>query len=186
MKYIFELILTVLASGITAAIVTHVLNARREEHLFIRQKLEDLHLALHRYATSMSSSFLPFLRAMEGGISYNQALDLLIKEAEGSDKDAYPTVERLIGIYFPDLESEMKVILASRHKLNQIKESFKQDYEKGTVSNGPWLEQYREELIQLEFLTEEMKRKIVTHPIKTTKRMPTICSRVPSTRCRVP
>ena len=165
-------LLTVLASGISAAVVTHILNSRKEERVFIRQKLEELHLALHRYSTGMSSAFLPFLAAMTGEIDYNQANDVWIDNAKGTDKDAFPTVERLIGIYFPDLEPELKAIIASRGKLNELHHAYKQDYKKGIVSSGPWLVPFREELIRDEKLIEELKRKIVEHPIKTTQRMP--------------
>ena len=133
----------------------------------------------------MGTSFLPFLSAMAGKLDYNQANDQLIQGAAENDKDAFPTVERLIGIYFPDLEPEMKSIIASRDSLNQLIRAFRKDYEKGHTSNGPWLEPFRAELIKSDELANELKRKIVAHPIRATKRMPTIGSSVPSTRCRV-
>ena len=175
-------LLTVLASGITAAVVTHVLNSRKEERLLVRQKLEDLHLAVHRYSIAMSCGFMPFLRAMEGGLDYNQANDMLIQGADGKDKDAFPTIERLMGIYFPDLEPEMTPIVDSRKKLNDLKHAFKLDYQRGMVANGSWLEPFRMELIRSGELAEDLKRKIVHHPIKTTKRMPTIGSSTISDR----
>lgn len=178
MKDLLIPLLMVLASGITAAVVTHVLNSRREEHLLVRQKLENLHLSLHRYTTDMGIAFMPFLSAMEGVLDYNKANDMLINGADDKDKTAYPTVQRLIGIYFPDLEPELKTLLDSRDKLNDIKHSFREDYKRGFTSNGPWLEPFREELIRSGQLAEKLKRKIVEHPIKTTKRMLT----TPSTR----
>ena len=171
MKDLIIPLLTILASGITAAVVTHVLNSRHEERLFVRQKLEDLHLALHRYSIGMSSAFMPFLRAMEGSLSYDEANDMLIEGADTKDKDAFPSMERLIGIYFPDLDADLQALLASRDRLNDIKYSYRQDYNRGITSNGTWLEEFREELIRSGKLAENLKRKIIEHPIKTTKRM---------------
>lgn len=75
-------LLTVLASGITAAFVTHILNSRKEERLLVRQKLEDLHLAVHRYIIAISLNFMPFLQAMEGVIDYNQANNRLKRDRQ--------------------------------------------------------------------------------------------------------
>lgn len=172
MKDLFIPLLTVLASGITAAVVTHILNARREERLLVRQKLEDLHLALHTYTTAMGSSFMSYLRAMEGKIDYNQANDLSSNGVKDVDRNAFPTVQRLIGIYFPDLQSQMDEILKCRSKLNELKHQYKQDYQRGTTAHGPWTEPFRAELVRMEHLSEELKKRIARHPIKTTGGMP--------------
>lgn len=86
------------------------------------------------------------------------------------EKDALPTVERLIGIYFPDLEPQLNAVLTSRNKLANLNRSFQGDYRNGLTSNGPWLEPFRKEFILNENIINKLKHDVATHPIKTTQR----------------
>ncbi|MFA6815769.1 MAG: hypothetical protein WCS73_05690 [Lentisphaeria bacterium] len=67
----------------------------------------------------------------------------------------------------------MMKILDSRKRLNDLMHEFKLDYEHGIVSNGPWMGPFRNELIRANKCADVLKLKVVKHPIKTTKRMPT-------------
>ncbi len=75
----------IICSGVTSAIVTYKLNANNNERYFLRQKLEELNLAIIRYCSQLDAHFLPYISVMAGKITYNQALDLELNKANAEN-----------------------------------------------------------------------------------------------------
>ncbi len=173
-------LLTVLASGVTAAVVSHFLAAKQEERRVIRQKLEELHASVHGFARGVSVFAIPMLHAMHGKCEYNEALDEQVKSGKDQDRDSYPKAQRLVGIYFPDLHAPWKQMLDSRDQLNRIQQEFKRDYMAGRTDGGPWAAEFRKELCGFDELSESMKTRIAEHRIAFGKRCPTKPSRATS------
>jgi hypothetical protein len=96
-------VLTILASGVVSAWVTHFLNARKEKHEFMRSKLESLHEAVIQYDQLTSLCMAFWSEAMEGRLTYDDALKEVNAETEGKP-DYYAIVETLSAFYFSTLE----------------------------------------------------------------------------------
>ena len=73
---------SVLSSGVLATVISISLTEAKEQRLLRRSKIEEIYLNGSAWLKSANATFLPYLRVCEGGLTYNQALDLEIKGAD--------------------------------------------------------------------------------------------------------
>jgi hypothetical protein len=92
-------------------------------------KLEELFLAFAPWEKIVSADSILFQRVMVGKLDYNQALDIVNEDKE-SKEPTFDTVEMLIGLYFPELNSAFQRVLKSLDHLNKIRQMHKRAYEK--------------------------------------------------------
>ncbi|MBI5048780.1 MAG: hypothetical protein HZB54_07530 [Deltaproteobacteria bacterium] len=118
---------TIICSGVVSAIVTYKLNARKDERQLLRQKLEELNLAMLRFCTQLDTNFLPYISVMTGNITYNQALDIVLNSKD-TEKN-YDKISMIVNIYFPQLSSNLENIHTARGAGNEVIHDFKRFYE---------------------------------------------------------
>ena len=106
-------LLTIVMSGVVAAVVTFRLNARREDRQFRRERLEHLFRAFLGFCRVLGADWFHYIPVMTGQINYNQALDMTI--ASGKDEDRnLEKLEMLVAIYWPELQSHVDALKAVR------------------------------------------------------------------------
>src|SRR5690349_13017563 len=96
-------LLTIVMSGVASAVVTHKLNARRQDREILRQKLEQLFLAVRKYGVDLGMHFVNYDYVMVGKLTYDQANDQHI-QASAKNERSFDTATMLIAIYFPELK----------------------------------------------------------------------------------
>jgi len=140
---------TIICSGVISAIVTYKLNARKDETQLLRQKLEELNLAILRFCTQLDTTFLPYISAMTGKLTYNQALDIVLNSKD-TEKN-YDKIAMIVNIYFPQLSSNLENIHKARDAGNEVIHDFKRFYE----SEGSHSQQHYQKMIEVINLLEK-------------------------------
>jgi hypothetical protein len=158
-------LLTVVMSGVVAAVVSYLLNTGKEQAFFMRRKGEELYLAAEAYERNLAKHFLPGYAVVKGEMSWNDYLDLEIKNADKNDKEASLQVLMLIDIYFPQLQTEFKKYSDQRDLLNKILNDHKRAYKAGNVGRE-FFRPFHEAMIQLDTRGKELKQAIITEARK--------------------
>ncbi|MCI0675731.1 MAG: hypothetical protein L0Y42_08150 [Phycisphaerales bacterium] len=120
-------VLTIAMSGVVAAVVTSILNTRREERQFRRKRLEELYRAFTGFCTQLDVHWLHHTSVMTGKIDHNQALDLTIAAGEGEERH-FENVEMLAAIYWPEFNPFVDELKQLRSQANDILHAHKQRY----------------------------------------------------------
>ena len=126
-------LITIVMSGVVAAVVTYHLNTTKEHVFFMRKKAEELYLAAESFDRSLSSYFIGGYPLVKGEISWNDFNDLAIKNADKVDEDASLQVLMLIDIYFPKLQPIFGKYLEQRTALHRVLNEHKRAYKTGSV-----------------------------------------------------
>jgi len=113
------LIGTILSSGLVAGIVTFKLNASRDDRLFLQQRLEELHECFFEASRGLSAHWVPFIGAMTGHISYNQALDLTTAKTDATPLPI-PRLQMLASIYHREYLPLVDRLIAIREDGNRV------------------------------------------------------------------
>lgn len=152
-------ILTIIGSGVVSAIVTYKLNRSKEVKELYRAKLEELFKAVHRYSTILFTDNLLWLDVMKNKITYNEVLELQVKQTNSEDRGHYETCLMLINIYFPELIKDFDNLLKSRNHLNKLQKDFMSEYEKNGFSIK-YKEQFNNELLLMGQKEDKIKEMI--------------------------
>jgi len=73
---------TVLSSGLIAAMIAPSFNEAKERWLLRRQKIEEIYLCAATWLNFANGHFLPYLDVCNGRLTYNQKLDIELKNAD--------------------------------------------------------------------------------------------------------
>lgn len=119
---------TVLMSGVVSSVVTYRLNRSKEHAFFMRQKAETLYIAIEQFMSMLNADIVRHVGVAQGKITYNELLDLEIKDLGDRDHDAAKTMRMLVSIYFPDAEAALQALLSKRNKLAETRTAFKAAY----------------------------------------------------------
>lgn len=149
---------TIICSGVVSAIVTYKLNSRKDERHLLRQKLEELNLATIRFCTQLDSNFLPYISVMTGKITYNQALDIVLK-SNNTDKN-YDIISMIVNIYFPHLSPYLDNIHKARDEGNKIIHDFKRFYQSAGTHSQEHYQKMCEVVKLLERAESDFKKAI--------------------------
>ena len=152
-------ILTVLMSGVISGIVTFVLNARRSERDFRREKLETLFTVADKYCKVLATTFLDYYRIFKGELNLKEVLELHIKRSEGKESN-HEKVEMLISIYFPNIYSAYQDLMAARKTVVEITLDYQRSYESGNTDGNKYLEVFDEAMKRL-FETSDTLKKLI-------------------------
>lgn len=118
----------------------HERKLKNEE--LLRLRLEELYVVANKYLSTLVTHYFPFQMVMNGEITFNQALDLVIEK--GSSKDYEPhRVTMLIDLYFPEIKPEFQKIIDVREKLNGIVDGYKNQYKTGNPDGSKWIIAFR-------------------------------------------
>jgi hypothetical protein len=127
-------VIIALVSGVTAALIGYRLNARKEHVFFVRQKLEDLYLAVERFNKMYGGYTMPYYALMNGRLTYKQVLEMQTQSTQKPDQAAaHESLTMLIDIYFPILAPELSKLEAAKSKANKIISNYKLKHDR----NGP-------------------------------------------------
>jgi hypothetical protein len=153
-------LVTVVMSGVVAAVVTYRLNTTKEHVFFMRKKGEELYLAAETFDRSLSSYFLPGYSVVKGEISWNEFLDLTIENANKSDNEASRQVLMLVDIYFPQLQPAFDKYLEQRTTLNGILHEHKRAFKAGTVGTE-FFKPFHQAMGELDVRAKEFKQAMI-------------------------
>jgi hypothetical protein len=123
-------VLTIVMSGVVAAVVTFRLNARREDRQFRRERLEQLFRAFSGFCRVLEVGWSPYINVMAGKIDYNQALDMTIASGEDDERNL-ENVEMLVAIYWPELQSHVNALKTVRDDASSLLGEHKARYKAG-------------------------------------------------------
>lgn len=125
-------VLTVLTSSLMAGVVTFRLNAARDDRLFRRQRLEELHEAFFEVARRLAGYWTPFFAAMGGTITYAQATE--IARSEG-DPGPLPLarMQMLAALYHLDYLPLVDELLGIQEEANGVIHLHRERYSNGTA-----------------------------------------------------
>ncbi|HMS01351.1 MAG TPA: hypothetical protein PKE51_00180 [Gemmatimonadaceae bacterium] len=112
-----------------SGIVTFRLNSSRDARRMRREKLERLFLAHNAFVGQLGVSWFPYMKVMEGVISYNDALDMTIKRDVDREKNL-ETVEMLVTLYFPELQRSLDELLGIRDEAADLIANHKEQYKR--------------------------------------------------------
>lgn len=79
---------------------------------------------------------------MMGQISYDQALDMALKNSSQRDFEPH-RVTMLIDLYFSPIKPSFQEIIDIRNKLNEIIEGYKEQYKSGDTDGSKWLKLFQ-------------------------------------------
>jgi hypothetical protein len=136
----------------------HERDLRSEE--LLRDKLEELYLLLDKWLEALSLHFLPYFKVMQGRITYNDVLDLTIREGQNRDHD-FARLEVLVDLYFPSLRPSYNDITAARDQANDVLAEHKREYLRGQTMATEYIKPLNDALAHLDGSGEQMKHRIV-------------------------
>jgi hypothetical protein len=102
------LILTVLLSGIVAALVSFALNVRRERVLSKQRKAEHLFLAVESHDKTLSSVFALYGGYIRGELTRSELDERLSKAMPSARADLHTRIMMLTLFHFPQLEPALR------------------------------------------------------------------------------
>jgi hypothetical protein len=113
-----------LGSGIATAVINHYLTSRRTREELLRSKLEELFLATSGFCAQVKSSSIPYLRAMQEEITYDQDNDLFLK-GEDDLEGHFEKSQMLINLYYPQVLNLFSRLIAARDKADGVRLDFR-------------------------------------------------------------
>ena len=137
----------------------HERKKTNDEHL--RDRLEELYVISNKFLDTLVARYVPYRAVMMKQISYDQALDMALKN--GSQRDFEPhRVAMLIDLYFPSIKPAFQEILKIRDKLNEIIEGHKEQYKTGDTDGSKWLKVFQPLYEELANKADDFNKVIIT------------------------
>ncbi len=130
---------------------------RRSDRL--RASGEELHSLFGQWLNSLFGFSLRRIMVMQGKLTYNQCLDLDIKE--GKPPYDFGRIELLIDLDFPILRPAYDRVIDERTKLHKIEVEFKRSYEQGDVDGERFVGPYVKLQKSMEVLGEEFQQQLL-------------------------
>lgn len=108
--------------------------SERENREALRARLEELYSLVGRWGNELGSHYLPYIRVMDGELTYDQALDISIERRSTIDSDRMLTLAQL---YFPSAHGALQTIMKYRDEASEIHANFRHAYKAdGQPSRG--------------------------------------------------
>ena len=108
---------------------------RKEAAAAKGKNIEELFIATKHWLDMIVMDDINYRKAMDGRLTYNQALDLTIKNMGDKDYD-YKRIELLTAFHFPELEPYRKAFLEAQSTAHEVIVSFKKRYEAGMTTSA--------------------------------------------------
>ena len=137
-------ILTILASGVVAGVVTFRLNAARDARRMRREKLEATYLAHSGFLRQLELGWMPYMAVMANELAYNDALDITINKNSTEPKH-FEHLAMLVALYFPELQEGLARLIEIRDRAAAIIHAHKNEYKRV----GPHVSETRGEMERL-------------------------------------
>lgn len=136
-------LLTVVMSGVVAAVVTFRLNARREDRQFRRERLEHLFRGFAGFCTLLTVDWSAQIGFMSGKLDYDQALNVTIESGKSNERHL-ENAEMLVAIYWPELQSHVDALKTVRDDASVVIRKHKTQYKPSCAPDTKSLEAMRQ------------------------------------------
>ncbi len=133
-----------------------------QEQKDLKNKLEELYFLVEKWASSFGSYHIPLMSVMRGELTYNDALDLVIKY-EKENKYDFKKIELLLNLYFDDLKDKYSSIIEKRATINKIIFAHKERYKQGDIDGELFLKPFTEAQLSFHKSIELFKEEIVIY-----------------------
>lgn len=100
-------------------------DAIREREGLLRDRLEELYSLVQKWSNFAVRHYYTYRLAMEGTISYNEALDVVLDSEENTDFHRLLTVADL---YFPALTGDLAKLRETLDLMNRVLRTYKYQY----------------------------------------------------------
>ncbi len=119
---------TLLSSGVLATVISISLTEAKEQRLLRRSKIEEIYLNGSAWLNTANARFLPYLRVSEGDLTYNEALDLEIKNADKVTGEQRLKLNMNIEMYERSLIPALRLVDQELKKLNYVHSELRNRY----------------------------------------------------------
>jgi hypothetical protein len=117
---------------------THELELRRQD--LNRSRGEELYTLLQKWINAIQGYYLVKGSIMSGKLTYNQGLELEIKNGESINTD-HVRIQMLIEVYFPNLQTKYDQLILHRETANNIVHEHRERYRIGQTDGADFLKQ---------------------------------------------
>ena len=152
---------TVLASGVSSAVITYRLNRNKEHTFFMRKKAVELYLTTDEFGRELSGHMITLLSVVDGRITYNEALDLQDANPPQKAHGGAETMEMLVRIYFPEIEPQLEELFAARDEFAKIRSVHKAAYKEGAGDDKRFGSGFRNAIERVGAAIQTLKAAIV-------------------------
>ena len=156
---LFISILTIVFSGLIAAVVTFRLNKSHEMDKQRSSRLEELYQRLNEYDRLINSSLLPYHMAMAGKIDYNQANDIFLKNEV--NRNSVLRTRLLVDLYFRELKPDLANFEEQKDKSFRLIKKFRRSYEKDGLPREDLSKEMYKLATEMEESIKLLKEKVV-------------------------
>ena len=112
---------TLLSSGVLATVISFSLTEAKEKRLLRRSKIEEIYLNGSAWLNTANARFLPYLKVSKGDLTYNEALDLEIKNADKATGEQRLKLNMNIEMYERSLIPALRLVDQELKKLNYVR-----------------------------------------------------------------
>jgi hypothetical protein len=155
---LFVALLSAICGGFVA-LLSFRMNTNKEHVFFMLKKAEELFLAVDRFKTSLDCYYLNFYAVMQGKISYNDMLDLQIRNGTTAH-EPHRFMRMLCRFYFPPLLPKLEAFIGAQANANKVTAKHRKDYERG-ADGIPWIAPLDEALLLLDQAAKELSDSII-------------------------
>lgn len=151
-------LLTIAASGVVAAIVSHKLSVSNSDRAYLRLKAEELFLSFEQYSKGVIGNAFIHLPYLRGQVDRSSFLDAQLKNLEGQKGLDFDRAKMLIAIHFPDLDGPFSIFTSALAHTNQLVFDFQRGGERPSQEQ---LDAYLDALKQLGDTSDEFRSALV-------------------------
>ncbi|MCP2679724.1 hypothetical protein NHF45_09295 [Maricaulaceae bacterium NA33B04] len=137
----FQVIASFLGGSFVSGVVVFLLSTNRENRLAFIGRVEKCVLAANKFHLSFVGNFVAYAGVMRGDYSYNDALDMVIKEgAPHAEEIHYFNV--MFPIFFPKLKPLYVELMSARDSAAKVSSDFREFYRKTGQPSAIHLKDY--------------------------------------------
>lgn len=134
--------------------------ADRDAREALRQRLEELYALVGRWSNELVTHYLPYLKVMDGELTYNQALDITLQRGVPVDSIRMFTLAEL---YFPSALGALSALVSSRDRAAEIHAAFKEQYKTNGEPSAAAADALRSVLKQFNAAVEAYKAELAVY-----------------------
>ena len=121
--------------------IQHEYESKQRSIELLRTRGEELYELMDKWLKMFAGYYLRRTSVMKGKLSYNDCLDLDIKDGKETTVN-FGRISMLIDVYFPSARDAYDEINALREKINKIEGDYKRVYENGDVDGHRFIQPF--------------------------------------------
>lgn len=156
---IFASIITILGSGVIAALVNHMFIKEREDKAAKRKRGEELFMAIDAYVKRLKKLHFQYFLCASGKITYEKANSNIVAIRDVASPDHFGTIEMMVSLYYPQLSDMWQEMDKTFTKLGDLQMQFMA--QNGNPSNPlSFIDALRGAIDELNESEQEFKKKL--------------------------